>query len=206
MRFPTTVTALLAAAACAPKHTYPDGSGLEGQLEREVIALHETISRLEAESACNGGQTDALYADLNQILPGRQVELSAQGNATFVVLPDALVFGSDLLSIRDEARMTLDMLATALNRYPRYTLVVEGHTADQMPDAWLSTLYPTLWDLSFARASAIKNTLVDQFHVDEHRFTVAARADTVPLASNDTAAGQTRNRRVVITIRPTQAQ
>ena len=38
-------------AGCPPKVVYPDGSGINGQLEREVQALQQTVRMLEYEAA-----------------------------------------------------------------------------------------------------------------------------------------------------------
>ncbi len=190
--------------ACAPKHLYPDGRGIEGQLEREIIALRESVSALEELAATceTGGRADPMYAELVQVLSGTDVTVEQKGVVTIVTLPDAHVFGSDAASIRAEARMTLDMVGTALNQRPTYTIVVEGHTADVAPNAQVARKYPDLWSLSYARADATKDVLVGEFQVAEDRFTLTARGPNAPIASNDTAAGQARNRRTVLYVYP----
>ncbi len=62
----------LLALGCAPRHSYPDGSGLEGQLEREVIALNARIRTLREQVANCGhdGAADPLYVELIQVFAG----------------------------------------------------------------------------------------------------------------------------------------
>ena len=74
---------------------------------------------------------------------------------------------------------------------------IEGHTDDMDVDPagpWASN-----WDLSAARSIAILNYLTG-LGIDEKRFQIAAFADTVPIATNDTPEGRAYNRRVDIII------
>lgn len=201
---PALATLLLLAACPRPAYDYPDGRGIEGQLEREIVALQQRLRTLEDEArTCRDGtRTDAVYAELHQVLSGNDVELSHQGVVTIVSMPEAHLFGSDGASIRDEARVTLDLLATVLNKHGKHLVVVEGHTADVAPSAQLARRYPSLVDLSYSRAASIVRVLVDRFGVREERFTIAARGPHAPVASNDTPAGQALNRRIVVYIYP----
>ena len=74
---------------------------------------------------------------------------------------------------------------------------IEGHTDDIATDP--GGEYPTNWELSTARAVSVLKYLME-FGVPEDRFQVAGFADTVPLASNETAEGRAYNRRVDIVI------
>lgn len=74
---------------------------------------------------------------------------------------------------------------------------IEGHTDSAPIDPkgpWKSN-----WELSATRSINVLHFLTD-LGVDEKRFQVAGFADTVPLASNDTAEGRAYNRRVDIVI------
>lgn len=196
---------LLAAAlvACAPKHAYPDGRGLEGQLEREIIALQERARLLEAEakSCQEGGKTAVLYGLLTQILTAKDVTVTATGPVTRVTLPDSHLFGADEVSIREEAFVTLDLLAQAIQDHPDFTIVIEGHTNDRGPSA-LTRTTPDLTDVSYARARLVREVLVQRFHVDESRVTLSARGPYAPIATNDTPAGQAQNARVDVLLYP----
>jgi len=74
---------------------------------------------------------------------------------------------------------------------------IEGHTDDVATDP--EGDWDTNWELSTARATNVLHYLVD-YGVDEQRFQVAGFADTVPLASNETAEGRAYNRRVDVII------
>ncbi|MFP4561793.1 MAG: flagellar motor protein MotB [Spirochaetia bacterium] len=74
---------------------------------------------------------------------------------------------------------------------------IEGHTDATPTDP--AGDWQTNWELSTARATNVLHYLVD-YGVNEQQFQVAGFADTVPLASNDTAEGRAYNRRVDIII------
>jgi chemotaxis protein MotB len=74
---------------------------------------------------------------------------------------------------------------------------IEGHTDSFDVDRggpWESN-----WELSAARSIAILHYLTD-LGIGEKRFQIAGFADTVPIASNETAEGRAYNRRVDIII------
>ena len=73
---------------------------------------------------------------------------------------------------------------------------IEGHTdnLDVDPSVWASN-----WELSSQRSINILHYLTG-LGIEEKRFQVAAFADTVPIAPNDTPEGRAYNRRVDIII------
>ena len=74
---------------------------------------------------------------------------------------------------------------------------IEGHTDSSPVDP--NGPWPSNWELSAARSINVLKYLTD-IGVEEKRFQVAGFADTVPVASNDTAEGRAYNRRVDIVI------
>lgn len=197
------VLALLGLAGCPSAHRYPDGSGLQAQLEREVVALQARVRTLEEDLLTCGEDTgpDTIYQELHQVMSGMEIEVAREGNTTLLTFPADLLFsrGTDL---RDEARMPLDILATAISLHPEYTVTVEGHTDDRQPAGDLRRLYADNWALSWSRAETVMHILSTEFGIPEERFTLKARAHYDPVATNDTSAGQALNRRVVVRLIP----
>jgi type VI secretion system protein ImpK len=109
--------------------------------------------------------------------------------------------GSDVISRQYE--WLLARVADALTKVPG-TIEVTGHT-DNVPIRTLR--FPSNWELSRARAESVKQLLAARVHPD--RLRSAGRADTEPLAPNDSAQNRSRNRRVDITLfvaAPSEAQ
>lgn len=84
--------------------------------------------------------------------------------------------------------------------YRDYQVMVEGHT-DDIPIS--TSLFPSNWELSTARASAVVRFFLDA-GIPAHRLRAAGYADTFPKLPNRDANGtpipanQAQNRRVVI--------
>ena len=96
----------------------------------------------------------------------------------------------------------LHEMATKLksDEFKDYQITVEGHT----DDAPISTSrFPSNWELSTARASAVVHFFLDQ-DIPARKLRAAGYADTFPKAPNRDANGdaipenQAQNRRVVI--------
>lgn len=184
-------------AGCA-KHAYPDGTGLEGQLEREIQALHAVNAQLEA--TCGGPERpDQVFAEMSGVFAGSEVTVGREGRVTSVTLPIAVLFADPWsLKFRAEAAGQLDLLATAMNLHPEYRVTVEGHSADRSIPLAVTRQYADHLVLSFAYASAVQLRLTTDYQVAPERFTVAARGEWDPIASNDIPSGQAQNDRVVV--------
>ena len=87
--------------------------------------------------------------------------------------------------------------ASLLNIDETHPIDVEGNTTN-VPIH--SSLYPSNWELSTARASTVVRFLVEH-GVAPSRLTASGNADQRPVASDATAAGRARNRRVEIVMR-----
>ncbi len=105
------------------------------------------------------------------------------------------LFASASASVRDEFQPLLLRIADALRKVKGQVLVT-GHS-DNRPIATLR--YPSNWKLSQARAQEVAD-LLGATTGDAGRFTAEGRSDTEPVASNASAEGRARNRRVEITV------
>jgi chemotaxis protein MotB len=76
-----------------------------------------------------------------------------------------------------------------------YAIAVEGHT-DNVPIR--SSTFPSNWELSAARASAVIRFLTNQ-GVAADKFRAIGFGDTAPKVPNDSAENRAKNRRVDIT-------
>lgn len=110
------------------------------------------------------------------------------------VLTDGLLFESGSADISRPALPTLRKLARVLAIDKSHPFRVEGHT-DDVP---VSGRYPSNWELSTARSSAVVRSFTGMGRIPAARFEAVGRADLEPLASNATEAGRAKNRRVEI--------
>ncbi len=105
------------------------------------------------------------------------------------------LFPSASASIKDDFQPLMLRIAEAIGKVKGRVLVT-GHS-DNRPIATLR--FPSNWKLSQARAEQVRQLLAARTGQAE-RFSAEGRSDTEPLASNATAEGRARNRRVEITV------
>ena len=63
-----------------------------------------------------------------------------------------------------------------------------------------SSSFPSNWELSSARASAVARALIDTYGVEGGRITVSSRAHMDPISENSSADGRANNRRILLHI------
>lgn len=97
-------------------------------------------------------------------------------------------------TVAERVRPLLVRIADALNSVPGRVLIT-GHT-DSQPIR--SARFPSNWHLSQERALNVEQILSKQ--VDAKRMKAEGRADSEPVASNETSEGRAQNRRVEITL------
>jgi len=112
------------------------------------------------------------------------------------ILTDHLLFDSGKAQIKPAGMSLLDRLSPLLRKQSSRAVEVEGHT-DSQPIR--STAYPSNWELSTARASAVVRALI-AMNLTPDRLTATGRAYLDPSSSNATEQGRARNRRVMIVL------
>ncbi|HEX7341262.1 MAG TPA: OmpA family protein [Rhodanobacteraceae bacterium] len=93
-------------------------------------------------------------------------------------------------ALRPEAKAHLGKLVRFVQAKPNEHIRIEGYTDSSGNAAVNQTL-------SLQRAQSVRNALVEQ-GVDPSRISAVGMGETNPVASNATAAGRARNRRVVV--------
>lgn len=100
-----------------------------------------------------------------------------------------ILFAPASAKLTNQSEQNVTDLAGNLNKCPETLIYVSGHTdADGPADANMA--------LSVSRAEAVILTLVNA-GVDESRLYAVGYGETLPIATNDTRAGKTQNRRIV---------
>jgi chemotaxis protein MotB len=113
------------------------------------------------------------------------------------ILTDNLLFNSGAAQVKPAGRRLLGHLAPVLHKQAgSHRVVVEGHT-DSIPIT--GSVYPSNWELSTARASAVVRALITM-HLPPGRMEASGRAYLQPTASNATETGRAHNRRVEIVL------
>lgn len=144
--------------------------------------------------AAVGAYMDRQQRELEAELSGSGVGVARQGDNLVLRMPSDVTFASNQSSINPAFYATLDDVAAVLNRYDQSTVDIIGHAdSDGAEDYNLN--------LSRQRASSVAQHLVNR-NVLADRLYVDGRGESEPVATNATAEGKARNRRVEIVIRP----
>jgi chemotaxis protein MotB len=112
------------------------------------------------------------------------------------VLTDSLLFPSGSATLDAQADPLLTEIAGLVNIDHVHPIAVEGNT-DNVPIH--SSMFPSNWELSTARASTVVRYLVSK-NVEPQRLSATGYADMRPIASNATPQGRALNRRVEIVL------
>jgi outer membrane protein OmpA-like peptidoglycan-associated protein len=98
-------------------------------------------------------------------------------------------FDTNSAEIKAESSSTLEEISKLLRARPALRLHVVGHTDNQGDHTYNM-------ELSSRRAEAVAGSLVTEYGIDAARLRPAGVGPLSPVASNDTADGQAKNRRV----------
>ena len=122
------------------------------------------------------------------------VQVLDQADRSVVTLLGDGLFASGSAEVEARALPLLQRIGAALARLPG-PVTITGHT-DNQPIR--SLRFPSNWHLSQARAEAVRALLAQS--LPAARLRAEGRADSEPVASNASAEGRARNRRVEITL------
>ncbi|KDE40879.1 Outer membrane protein ImpK/VasF, OmpA/MotB domain [Nitrincola lacisaponensis] len=134
---------------------------------------------------------------LEQEVERRLVSLNDRQNQIRIVINTDQLFRSGSADVEPDYAALLNHIGIALMDVEG-RIIVEGHT-DSIP---INTLrFPSNWHLSQARAEQVKS-LLERAGNEQGRYSIDAKADTQPVAGNDTAEGRAQNRRVELVLLP----
>ena len=141
-----------------------------------------------------GNYMDQQESMLRQELRASGVSVTRQGNNIILNMPHDITFNTGSSRIKTSFSRTLTSVGIVLRKFNQTTVLVNGHT-----DSDGSAFYNM--GLSRDRASSVSNALAGQ-GVHPSRLVARGFGESQPIASNNSAAGKAKNRRVEIHIAP----
>ncbi len=136
--------------------------------------------------------TEDLAAQLNL---QDQLSVGMKREGLVITLNDALLFDVGSAALKPSALDVLGRLATAVDQSTN-RVRIEGHT-DNVPPM---PAFPSNWELSTRRASAVLRYFTETLGMPADRFEVAGYGEFRPVAPNDTRQNRAKNRRVEIVV------
>ncbi|ATV66030.1 porin [Fusobacterium pseudoperiodonticum] len=173
-----------------------DGSGTYTNKSKNLVI--ENNGKGKAKITFNGQTTEVDAKPLEK--PGKLAKLemvppvpSIEANSLLIALDSEVLFDVNKYDVRvhPEAEEVLKNLAIVLKEMDVKNFEIDGHTDSDASDEYNQVL-------SEKRANSVKNFLVSQGVTAE--ITTKGYGESKPVASNDTAEGKQKNRRVEIII------
>src|SRR5690625_2951968 len=178
----------------APTNGNEDDAGADDGLDASGVLRHlEALEQKEDELS-------KLIEDVEVFLESEGLTDEITANRTeegvVLVLQDSVLFQPGKADVLESGELFLSEVGTLLEEIPN-SVRVEGHT-DTRPIS--NYRYPSNWELSGARASSVIRYLLNNFELDEERFSLIGHGEVNPIAKNDTEENMAKNRRVEIII------
>ena len=134
-------------------------------------------------------------------LSGVTAKIDERG-LVIVVSDKDLLFKSGSAELTPEAKNILEKVGKLIvEKFAMHIIKVEGHT-DNIPIS--VGKYPSNWELSSARASAIVRFLIDRFKILPNLMAAVGYAETRPAEKGTDASALAKNRRVEIVVQRNQ--
>src|SRR5689334_6767802 len=141
-----------------------------------------------------GAYMDAQEAKLREKLKGTGVSVSRNGDNIVLNMPGNITFQTGSADLNANFYKVLDGVGIVVEEYNKTLIVIEGHTDNVGSDE-------SNQSLSERRAASVGQYLMGK-GVNGQRVLTAGFGESRPVASNDTDAGRSQNRRVEVRLEP----
>ncbi|NGY36603.1 OmpA family protein [Flavobacterium sp. XN-5] len=169
------------------------------RLSKSAQRLQELESLIAAKEAAMKKLKETLSNALNSF-EGKGLTVEQKNGKVYVSMENKLLFNSGSWAVGSEGKKAVVELGKVLGDNPDISVLIEGHTDDDRFSA--SGPIADNWDLSTKRATAIVAILSENKNINKQNLTAAGRGEFSPLASNSSAEGKAKNRRIEIILTP----
>jgi chemotaxis protein MotB len=169
---------------------FQERSNRVAELEGVINAQSENLKKLK----------ETLSKALNAF-EGKGLTVEQKNGKVYVSMENKLLFQTGSWAVGSEGRKAVVEVGKVLGQNPEITVLIEGHT-DNDKFAGAMGQIENNWDLSTKRATAIVNILGENKSINKQSLTAAGRGEYAPLASNESAEGKAKNRRIEIILTP----
>jgi chemotaxis protein MotB len=165
----------------------------------EVEVVQSELAATEAAALENAARSAELIRELQQEVEAGEIQVRLAADGVAIDVDDQLLFDSGATDLSQKGRKLLSRIAKEISSSDA-VISVEGHTDSWMVQESKRTLYPSNWELGASRAAKVVKRLSAE-GVDPAKLRVVSFGPFHPVASNDTAEGRRKNRRIAIVLR-----
>ena len=126
-----------------------------------------------------------------------QLDTKLNQSQLTITISDSSLFAPGSARVKPESRKLAIEISNMLTKYSDYEVVVSGHT-DNVPIN--NDEFESNWELSSMRAIRFMNIVLENKQLNPRNFSNIGYGEYRPIASNDTAGGRSKNRRVEVSI------
>ncbi len=173
------------------------------KMQQDLAERSARINELEHLIA----EKDALLNKVKESLSASLEEFKQQGlqvytknGKLYVSMQNKLLFDSGSWQLKPGGKSAITKIARVLAENPDIEIMIEGHT-DNVPYHGNQFIEDN-WDLSVKRATTVVRQLLKNKNIDPKRLIAAGRSKYLPVASNKTAEGRAKNRRIEVILTP----
>jgi chemotaxis protein MotB len=166
------------------------------QKKKSVIKLQNKVIRLLDDTK------NTIATSLKEEIEAEEIALVEMEDTLKVVFIDKILFDSGSVEINEKGQKILLVVADSIRAHKDQKLLVEGHTDNLPLGPSLRERFPSNWELSTARASAVVRFLQKEGKLQPERLSARGYSYYRPVASNDTKEGRHQNRRIEIILGP----
>ncbi|NNK88649.1 MAG: OmpA family protein [Flavobacteriaceae bacterium] len=173
------------------------------KLQKELEQRSQRVAELESLIAIKDQAMQDLKAAISNALidfEGKGLTVEQRDGKVYVSMENKLLFQSGSWAVGEEGKRAVRQLGEVLAQNPEIDVLIEGHT-DNVPYKGTGQVKGN-WDLSTKRATAIVGILRENKDINPGNLTAAGRGEYAPVASNESAAGKARNRRIEVILTP----
>jgi chemotaxis protein MotB len=176
-------------------------SSASGSAVSEDVTTEEALEKYEEKLKSN---SESAYDKASELVRQYKLDdtvnlqMDTSYNYISMNISGSFLFDSGSANLKKGAKEVLNRAAKVLEAFPDSQIVIVGHT-DNVPQTDTYKYKNNLW-LSSARACTVLEYLSGECDISPKRLQATGKGEYDPIASNKTAEGRQKNRRVEIQI------
>ena len=164
----------------------------------------EDAKRALQDAQDRGKLLDDLQTKFKKMIDAGHLKVTTRHGRIVLQLHNDVLFATGDAELKPDGKQAISEIAATLRSVSLKRFQVAGHTDSEPITTETKVKFPSNWELSSARAIAVVKLLVSS-GVEPGVLSAAGYGPYDPVATNATADGQSKNRRIEITLVPNVA-
>lgn len=188
-----------------------ENEALQAEVNRLQQVAEDYKDELDVVKSLSEDEKAALRAEMEQMRGRIRSEMQEQirrsealvqrvQDLTVIEIGESALFPSGQAELTPQGRKVIQRIGEVLKRYAGYHVRVEGHTDNVPIGEKLKEIFPSNWELSTARATAVVRYMIYSLNFPPERLSAVGYSKYRPVADNKTPQGRAKNRRIRVVI------